>query len=286
MSVIDPVLAGAPLMDEIRTAAPAPGAVGVWRTGQAGVVCRFAAGTVWIDQYLSNHCEAILPAPFDHRRMTRAPLDPAEVDVGDVVICTHDHPDHLDPPTVRTLARQLPGARIVVPAAAVGIVRDLGWDDARVVGTRAGDEVRVGGLTITALAVAHEDFDEDPVTGHPYQGYVVSDGAVSVAHLGDTVAHERIAAALRRLDVDVLFVPVNGRSPERAALGFAGNTSAEEAVDLAVAAGVAHVVPVHYDMFAQNVDADALSRFRATARRRAVATTVLDVGARRTFPGR
>jgi len=54
-------------------------------------------------------------------------------------------------------------------------------------------------------------------------------------------------------------LPVNGRG--RARLDYQGNMSAEEAAGLVRATSVRQVVPVHFDMFAQNVDAGALARF-------------------------
>lgn len=278
--MIEPVLTGSDLVEAIQTAQPPQGGASVWRLGQAGFVLKFASATVLVDPYLSNHCEALLAAPLDHRRETRSPLDAAEVLFGDVVICSHDHCDHLDVATIRTLARQLPRAQAIAPAVAGPALRALGWGPERVVMTRHGDRVEVAGLLIDAFAVPHEDFDEDPELGHPYQGYVVSDGGVSIAHLGDSVSHPWVVEALRDLDVDLLLAPINGRSPQRAALGFAGNTNAAEAVDLASAAGVRHLIPMHYDMFAQNVDANALASFTASATDRGLAHSVLGVGER------
>jgi len=44
-------------------------------------------------------------------------------------------------------------------------------------------------------------------------------------------------------------------------MGFAGNVNAEEAVEFTVAAGVQRVLPMHDDMFAQNIDPNARARF-------------------------
>lgn len=254
-------------------------ALSVWRLGQSGVVCRFGGGQiVVIDAYLSNHCEAALPQPFDHRRMTRAPLDGCELGFVDVLVCTHDHLDHLDVPTLRSAAR-LSSMRVVAPTACGPTLRSLGWDADRSVLTEVGTDFELAGLQFRPFAVPHEQFHVDPVTGHPYQGFVISDGVVSIVHLGDSVSHPSIVDALREQNVDVAFMPINGRSEARASMGFAGNMNAAEAVQLGKEIGVGTVVPVHYDMFAQNVDDRALGTFRSLADDNGLDYRVLDVGA-------
>jgi L-ascorbate 6-phosphate lactonase len=280
MTLIEPRFSGADLLSDIAAARPMAGQVASWRLGQAGILCRFHTATVVIDPYLSNHCEAMLGAPFDHRRLTRAPLDGSELHA-DVILCTHDHLDHLDPPTLRSAARRVPQPTIVVPKVAETFVAALGWKSP--VAMNGNDSVRIGDLTIVAIPVPHEQFDETDGS-YPYLGYVISDGLVTVAHLGDAVAHDSIRDNLKRHDVDVLFTPINGRDEKRRSIGFAGNMNATEALQLAHAVGARYVVPIHYDMFAQNVDPGAVATFIAGAERLQIPTAVLEVGERLVHP--
>jgi len=71
----------------------------------------------------------------------------------------------------------------------------------------------------------------------------------------------RLAELLKEIQPDLLCSPISGRSDERSARGSAGKINAEEAVELAVAAGVQRVLPMHDDMFAQNIDPNARARF-------------------------
>ena len=280
--MIEPVSSGAALSAEIRDTKVDDGTVAVWRLGQAGVVVKFPSTVVLVDAYLSNHCEAVLPEPFDHRRLTRSPLDPTDLALVDIIIVTHDHLDHLDVPTLRTLARY-PSSTVIAPAAAAPTLRDLGWGEERIIATAAGGTVTVHGLTVDAFAVPHDEFDHSEQHGAPYQGFVVSDGSFSFAHVGDARDHVTVREVLRSARPDVLFLPINGRNEHRAALGFAGNMTAEEAVDLSAEVGPASVVPVHYDMFAQNIDQNALQHFVTAAHTRNVPHAVLDVGERVIF---
>lgn len=271
----EPAVLGGTLRSAI---APAPLAgARAYRLGQAGVVARFPEATVYLDLYLSNHCEAVLPRPFDHRRATRAPLDPAEIVDADLILCTHDHLDHFDVPTLRSLRDASPRAVLVLPHAAATLAADLDWPSERIIPMDAGDRVTVAGVTIDAFAVAHDE--PETVLGHDrFLGFAVRSGGVTIVHVGDARATPELVDAVRQADGDVVFLPINGRSPQRAALGFAGNMSAVEAVELAIAAGAAHVVPMHYDMFPQNTDTDAVAVFESTAGRHGLSVEVVRIG--------
>ena len=262
--MIEPKRSGAALMAAMDEPVGA-GTASIWPLGQSGLLVRFPQHKVYIDLYLSNHCEAVLGAPFDHRRLSRAPLDPAEIFDADVVICTHEHLDHLDVPTLRTLARSSPQATVVAPEACRDLLRELGWEDHRIRGTKGDERLQVASLNIQAFPVAHDDYLRDPELGHHFQGYAVSDGRICVAHVGDARADDLLTSRISDLSPDLLCLPVNGRDEGRRAMGFAGNMTAEEAFELARRAGVSHVLPMHDDMFAQNIDADARARFMASA---------------------
>lgn len=262
--MIEPVLMGTDLVHAMR-APVAGGTVAVWPLGQSGMCLRFPSVTVYVDLYLSNHCEAVLPRPFDHRRLSRAPLDAAEVADADVVICSHDHLDHLDPPTLRSLKDSSPRAVAIAPRAAAPTLRSLDWPDSRVIITDAGDSLHVSGLSVTSFAVAHDEYDHDAMTGFPYQGYIISDGTVSIAHVGDARSDPELAATLAALRPNAVCLPINGRDGRRAAMGFAGNMNATEALDLLRDAGTRNVVPMHFDMFAQNTDPGAAELFLRAA---------------------
>ena len=68
-------------------------------------------------------------------------------------------------------------------------------------------------------------------------------------HSGDTIVYDDLIGWLGPEPFDVLFLPINGRSPERR---VPGNMTAAEAVDLACAVRPRFVVPHHYDMFTFN----------------------------------
>lgn len=233
--------------------------VSIWPLGQAGF--RIAVGTtvVYIDLYLSNHCEAALPRPFDHRRALRAPLDPAEITDATLILCTHDHLDHLDRPTMRTLRDASPQSIAAAPAGALSTLRALDWPPQRLIGTVDGTTFSVAGVQIECIAVAHDEYERD-VAASVFQGYVLRLGDITVAHVGDARLTDELIKTVRAHRPDVLLAPINGRSIERKAMGFAGNMNAEEAVELSARVDAGLLVPMHCDMFPQNTDEDAVGR--------------------------
>lgn len=260
MRVREPLASGDALVAMMARHRPRPAAVTVWPLGQAGFRVEFPECVLYFDLYLSNHCEAVLPRPFDHRRGIRSPLDAAQISDADVVVCSHSHLDHCDWPTIRTISTSSPSATLVTPMPNVPTVRDLDWPSTRVIGSTPGETFSLSGLSLTPFAVAHDDYDQGD-EGFPYQGYVVTNGRVSIAHVGDARLDERLVTFLKQFDLDLLMVPINGRSTARKSMGFAGNMNAEEAALLARSVRARHVVPMHYDMFAQNTDPGALASF-------------------------
>ena len=276
--VIEPVVSGAALVKAIETAAPAPASAVLWRLGQAGMIVRLPGATIAIDPYLSNHCEAVLGAPFDHRRLTRAPLDPAEIGFLDAVLVSHAHLDHLDPPTIRSLGRTNPQATIIGPVDCRPTFAELDWPPDRIRTLTDGQRIDFDGWSVTGIAVPHESFDL-AAGSNAYLGFIVEDQQIRFAHLGDSLAHQRVVAALTTHGrIDLLTAPINGRDEQRQQMGFAGNMTAEEAVQLAVDVGRPAVLPMHYDMFEQNVDRNALRRFLAAAAAAEVPVRVAEVG--------
>ncbi len=91
-------------MDILNTQLPQD-TIALWWLGQAGFVLRSSSSIVYLDPFLSEHPARLIP-----------PLFAAEVGPpADLVLCTHEHWDHLDPQALRGLAQASLQARFVVP---------------------------------------------------------------------------------------------------------------------------------------------------------------------------
>jgi L-ascorbate 6-phosphate lactonase len=265
------------LADAIRNGRPETGVV-AWWLGQAGFVFRSADATVVVDPFLTNF--------GDFGRTYPPPLSPAELPDTDVLLCTHDHADHIDPEGVPLLLEAAPHARLVLPAAvAAPVCERLGLDRARATGIEAGERVDVAGVMIEAIAALHGDvpadgygFHRDPHGRHPFLGYVLELAGVRIAHLGDTLVYDGLAETLRDAALDVLILPINGRSFFREQRDLVGNMNAFEAAELAELAAARLTVPVHWDLFADNAeDPDHFVRY-AARRHPSVTTHVPAIG--------
>ena len=215
-----------------------------WWLGQMGFVVKLERVVFYLDAYL---------APGE-RRTVPPVLDAAEVTNADLIFGTHDHGDHIDRKSWPAMAAASPEARFVVPTSTLPrLADDLGIDAARFIGLDAGERVETHGLTITAVASAHEFLERDPATGaHRFLGFVIEANGVTLYHAGDTCKYEGLETTLKRWMFDVAFLPINGRDAKRLEANCIGNMTYQEAADLAGALKPRLTVPGHYEMFAHN----------------------------------
>lgn len=234
-------LDGEALVAAIESATAVPGRGVFWWLGQHSIVLKLGTTTIFVDPYLSP----------DPARQTPPLFAPEEITNAEVVLCTHDHSDHIDPFALEGIVRASPGAVFVAPRPHRARMLDIGVPAGRLRVMLPGEEVRIGDLLVTAIKAKHEFFDEGP-EGFPYLGYVMDGNGVSCYHSGDTLVYDGLIGALRRWHFDAAFLPINGRDAVRYRSGCIGNMTYQEAVDLAGELDVALAVPTHWDMFAAN----------------------------------
>jgi L-ascorbate metabolism protein UlaG (beta-lactamase superfamily) len=228
---------------------------GVWWLGQSGFLVAQNGRALISDPYLSDSLtRKYAGTAKPHVRMTERVVDPAALGalgVIDVITSSHQHTDHFDAETLRPLLSANPQARLVLPAA-IGefAIERLGPEAAaRLVELDEGQSARVGELEFHGIAAAHNTVERDALGRCRFLGYVVEWAGLTFYHSGDTLLHDGLVPALRRFNMDLAFLPINGSEPER---GVAGNLSGKEAARLAHAAGARQVIPCHYDSFEFN----------------------------------
>jgi L-ascorbate metabolism protein UlaG (beta-lactamase superfamily) len=238
------VQTGARLIADIDATRVSSGNAAFWWLGQHSFVVKTARRVLYFDPFLSPEPDRLIP-PL---------LAPAEVTHADLIFGSHDHLDHIDRAILPGLAQASPKCRIVVPELIrATLARDLAIAPERFAGLDDGLTVEIDGVRVSAIAAAHEFLDQDPATGRfPYLGYIVECDGVTIYHAGDTCLYEGLITKLRRWQIDVAFLPINGRDARRLAAGWIGNMTYQEAADLAGAIRPRLTVPAHYDMFAFN----------------------------------
>lgn len=235
------MLSGKELFESVRQCGD-PAAF--WWLGQHSFIVKLGEVRLLIDPFLSEVEGRNVPPLF-------TPQDAAGV--VDLVLCTHDHLDHLDPAAVPGLAEHTE-ARFVAPRAHAARMQHLGVPERRLEGLNDEETRKLDGVTIHAVKAAHERFDRTPEGLYPFLGFVIEGGGKVVYHAGDTLWWEGLQHRLSRWRFDVAMVPINGRDAERYRQDILGNMTYQEAADLVGGLDVALTVPAHYDMFDFNAE--------------------------------
>ena len=220
------------------------GTVAMWWLGQMGLIVKSPSTMIVIDYFA---------APFSTRQV--APPIPAEEMAGvDAFLGSHNHIDHIDHPSWRIWAKTCPEAKFVFPRAHMRAVSNDGVTEQNALGLNAGESVRIGDMTIHAIAASHEFLDQNKETGlFPHLQYIVECDGIRIHHAGDTVRYEGMMPAIKALGpINAELIPINGRDARRLRRNCIGNMTYQEAADLAGEFGVGCVLPGHWDMFADN----------------------------------
>ena len=180
-------------------AAPLPsvrrGQVGISFAGHASLVVRYANLAIACDPMLGRWCKGI------HREVAPG-LSPAELGDVDLILISHDHMDHLHPPTLAKLPR---AATVIVPPRTAHHVADLGF--ARVVELGVGQSVQIRRVDIATTVLHHG------TTRHPASGYVIRGEGPSVFFCGDSGYFSGFAEIGRRYRPDIALLPIGGYLP-------------------------------------------------------------------------
>ena len=271
------------LIREINEMQVEPGGLQIWWIGQEGFVFKSPGRIIYIDPYLSTYAEDLTRGKSnEHVRIRPAPMKPQDVTHADVVLCTHDHADHIDPEGIPIIAVRSPRARFIVPECARDTMRGLRIGDERIHTLKGGDELNLDGIRVYAVPAKHEQFDQHAANGYPYLSYVIDIGGITVFHAGDTIPYEGQAGCIGKHRIDLAFLPINGRDESRHRLGLEGNLTCEEAVRLALDIRAGLTIPMHYDTFALNT-AD-VNEFRRIADKRKLRYLIMNHGGSIHFP--
>ena len=228
-------------------------AVELWWLGQAGFRLRDPQGgpMVYVDPFLNRQDD----------RTWQAPATADDLAEADLVLCTHEHIDHFDRPTLAAAAKASRSRfTLVVPAPTVDEAVELGIPRQRVFGMQPGESITLEGVEVNAVPARHGRTVQDAYSFGDaadglvrFLGYVVEVGGVRAYHSGDCIPYAGQAERVRALQPDLALLPINGRDFFRETeLDLVGNMDPREAARLAVEIGAHTLVPMHWEMFAPN----------------------------------
>jgi len=230
-----PINRGADLIREIDlTITPTPA---LWWLGHAGFVLRFANITFYIDPCFSD--------PPGKARLCASPLSALQVRHADMILATHAHPGHFDPPSLIAMLSCSPQAKLVLPRASVTLARARGIPNERTTPTDNGLRIEYFKENlygrIYAVPSAHPRLDWSQATGYPYLGYLIRFGRWTIYHAGDCAMYDGLADRLRPFNVNIALLPIGGR-----------NFSPDQAAQLVADIGASWAIPMHYGTFSED----------------------------------
>ena len=209
-----------------------------------GLLIKLGKTVLCVDYYASDSPDRRVPPPVPVNELTGI----------DIFLGTHDHLDHMDHAAWQVWAKTCPDAAFVFPKAhLVSVIRD-GVQEKNRFGMDDGETVKIGSVTVRAVAAAHEFLCRDPQTGfYPCLQYIIEGNGIRIYHAGDTLRYEGMLPKLKALGpMDLALLPINGRDGKRYRRNCIGNMTFQEAADLAGELRPRLVVPGHWDMFANN----------------------------------
>lgn len=247
----------------------------LWWLGQSGFLLQWRGRHLLFDPYLSDSLTLKYAATDKpHVRMSELVIDPAKLDMIDVVTSSHNHTDHLDADTLRPILAANPRAKLVVPEANRAFVAErLGCAEDFPIGMNDTFVKDIDRFQFYGIPAAHDTVERDDLGQCKFMGYFVEFGEYRIYHSGDTLWFEGLEDLLMPFAVDVALLPINGNRPERR---VAGNLSAEEAARLGHAIGAGMVIPHHYHLFEFNTEDPAI--FEQEARHYGTPCQVLCLG--------
>lgn len=224
----------------------------VW-VGQAGFLLKTATTTIGIDLYVSDSlANKYRGSLFPHTRMIDPPCRGSDLHALNLVLSTHGHTDHLDPDTLKEIFQNDGNVHpiLICPRSEILKAGERNVPMQRIVGLDHGEcYAPHPGISIRAVASAHETLQTDEWGNNYYLGYIIEVGALRIYHSGDCTPYKGLSSLLRSYEIDIAFLPVNGRDSYRREHGIAGNFTVEEALDLCAEANIPYLVPHHYGMF-------------------------------------
>jgi len=236
---------GSEILRELRETNVPKGVLAVWYLGQESILVKGQDDIVIsIDPYLTS-------SPF---RRFEPPFGPNELTNLSYVFITHDHLDHLDPDSIGPIASVNKNTKYIAPGYCYQQLLDCGVKEEEIIKADTDQWWEDEHIRVKAIPAAHETFEYDSTIGHRYVGYIIELNGVKMYHAGDTLVYPELVNVLKDEQIDLGFLPINGRDFFRNNRNILGNMDVREAAELAVEAGIKTVIPVHYDLFSGNTE--------------------------------
>lgn len=228
--------------------------IAVFYLGQEGFLMKYKETYLLFDAYLSDYVDQnCCSDTVIWKRNYAAPIDASELDFVDYVFCSHPHFDHTDPITLRKLNAVNPKAKYIVPYALKETLLSYGIGEPQILLADADMPLLLAAhpdILVTPVPAAHEQLNQGADGHYEALGYIVQLGQTTIYHAGDCCIYKGLSDRLQQIDIG--FLPINGRDYYRLNDDIIGNMDSREAILLAKETGMKFLVPMHFDLYDVN----------------------------------
>ena len=195
--------------------------------GQAGLLFETEGKTVVVDPYLSDNVRN-----FEPKNYRRVPVDERFLKINpDVIVITHNHLDHLDKETLKYYLTEDAKCLVLAPNGSWQELRKFGGNSNYVLFNN-GTTWTEGNVTFTAVKAEHSDIYAI--------GVIISAEGKNYYVTGDTLYNEQVFESLPNIEIEAVFLPVNG---------VGNNMNMTDAEKFAERINAKYTVPFHIGMF-------------------------------------
>ncbi len=217
-------------LTNVRKDQPSKGKILIYWLGGAGFVFKFDNGMiVCVDPYLSDYVERLV----GFRRLSLAPIEPEELQV-DLLLFSHEHPDHLDVDSFDGIMQANPNCRIIAAKPCVDFLKEKKAPYEMIT---VGQTLEKNGISVRAVQADHGKLSPDALA------FAVTYGGRSIYFTADTSNNPKVLAEAISMKPEIIIPCINGAF---------GNLNEKQAAEIAGQCNSKIAVPCHFWLFMEH----------------------------------
>jgi L-ascorbate metabolism protein UlaG (beta-lactamase superfamily) len=227
-----------------------------WR-GQSTVLINFFGKWILTDPVLFERIGLyFFGGSIGPARLTPPALEVHEIPKPDIILLSHAHMDHMDYPTLKTIAEHYPNEIDVITAYLTkDVIDELPWKSLHVMDWN--DELILQDIRFRANETKHFGWrfpwEKDRSRGYmkdgrSYNAYLIEYKNKKILFGGDTSLHDKFLQ-MKNENIDVALMPIGAYNP-----WIRNHCNPEQALQMATEINAKYFIPMHTKTFQQGVE--------------------------------